>query len=420
MLHHTSGLPDALSMFAISGRHAEDIHSTAEAMDLIVRQKSLNFNPGEQYLYSNTNYFLLAQVVNRATKKPLREFAAENIFLPLGMTHTQFYDDHTLVVPGRVAAYSGPGAEGSFLVDWATTYDFVGAGGLMSSVDDLLLWDRNFYDNKLGNGTLPKEMQTRGVLNNGTENNYALGLMMTTYRGLPVVEHGGANFGYRADILRFPQQRFTVVALCNVSSADPDALTRKIAGCLSGRGVRAPATAVATSNFDPALFSGKYFDSRTHHLASFTFERGNLILEGHVLQAVSPNEFEDPIVGGTVTFSSSNGEMKGTVVYNNATTFAGTRIEDIHVNDTDLTAYAGVYKSTELDATYSLSVENGNLMLRTNWNPPVKLQSIVPNEFDADGNTLVFHRDNANRVSGLNVFAGWGGLIRNESFVKLN
>ena len=137
-------------------------------IDLVIRQKTLNFNPGDQYQYSNTNYFLLAEIVKRATKKPLSAFAAENIFEPLGMTHTRFYDDHTLVVPGRVAAYR-PGENGGFLVDWSTNYEIVGSGGLMSSVDDLLLWDRNFYENKLGKGTLLKEMQTTGVFNNGAE-----------------------------------------------------------------------------------------------------------------------------------------------------------------------------------------------------------------------------------------------------------
>jgi CubicO group peptidase (beta-lactamase class C family) len=419
MLHHTSGLPDALSMFGISGRSLEDLHTTGEAMNLIAHQKALNFNPGEQYLYSNTNYFLLGQVLNRATKKPLPEFAAENIFKPLGMTHTLFYDDHTLVVPGRVAAYS-PGKDGHFLVNWATTYDFIGAGGLMTNVNDLLLWDRNFYNNRLGRGTLLKEMQTRAVLNNGKESNYALGLMMTAYRGLPVVEHGGANFGYRADILRFPRQRFTVMTLCNISTADPNALTRKVADIYLEKELLPPPVLGAPSDLNPTLFAGKYFDSQTHYMASFTIQQGQLLLEGHVLQAIAPNEFEDPILGGTVAFSGTRGEMTATVTYNNAITFAGTRINDLHLDDAALAAYVGTYSSAELDATYKLSVENGSLMLLVNWNSAVKLQPIIQNEFDAGGRTIVFRRDNTNHVSGLSVFSGWDGAIRNEWFEKLN
>ena len=69
-------------------------------LDLITRQKGLNNIPGEEWIYSNTNYFLLAEVVKRATRKSLAEFAAENIFQPLGMVHTRYYDDHTLVSAG--------------------------------------------------------------------------------------------------------------------------------------------------------------------------------------------------------------------------------------------------------------------------------------------------------------------------------
>ena len=102
MLHHTSGFRDFLTLLSISGRHESDLHSKDEMIDLIVRQKGLNNVPGEEFIYSNTNYFLLGEVVKRATKKPLAEFAAQNIFQPLGMTHTIFYDDHTVVIPSRV------------------------------------------------------------------------------------------------------------------------------------------------------------------------------------------------------------------------------------------------------------------------------------------------------------------------------
>src|SRR5262249_55725733 len=122
-----------------------------------------------------------------------------------------------------------PGKDGAFLVDWSTNFEKVGDGGLMSSIDDLLFWDRNFYKNKLGKGTLIQEMETRGILNDGKKIGYALGLELGTYRGLPIVEHDGALFGYRTDILRFPEQKFTVLCLCNVSSADPSGLARKVA-----------------------------------------------------------------------------------------------------------------------------------------------------------------------------------------------
>ena len=166
MLHQTSGFRDFLDLVVISGRNPSDLGSPVDILNLIARQKGLNNVPGEEWVYSNSNYFLLGEVIRRATGESLAHYARENIFQPLGMTHTLFYDDNKLVVPNRVAAYD-PGPNGSFLVDWSTTYDIVGGGGLMSSVDDLLAWDRNFYANKLGKGTLADDLQKPGVLNNG-------------------------------------------------------------------------------------------------------------------------------------------------------------------------------------------------------------------------------------------------------------
>jgi hypothetical protein len=91
-------------------------------------------------------------------------------------------------------------------VDWSTNYDTVGGGGLMTSVDDLLLWKKDFYQNKLGKGALLIELQTRGVLNKSRLISHGLGLGLGAYRGLPIQEHNGANFGYRAEILRFPER----------------------------------------------------------------------------------------------------------------------------------------------------------------------------------------------------------------------
>src|SRR5215469_12510599 len=260
MLHQTSGFRDLFDLISLSGLDPKEIES-ADILKLIARQKALNNVPGAEWIYSNSNYFLLAEVIQRATKKSLAQFAAENIFQPLGMAHTLFYDDNTFVVPNRVAGYD-PGKNGNFLVDWSTTYHLVGGGGLMSNLDDLLLWDRNFEANKLGKGTLLKELQSPGVLNNGNEIKYAMGLSLGDYRGLPTVEHGGALFGYRTEFLRFPQQRFSAIVLCNLSSAAPEGLAHEIAD-LYLRGDFAPTNGESHPSRglpDPATFAGTYLD----------------------------------------------------------------------------------------------------------------------------------------------------------------
>ncbi len=418
MLHHTSGFRDVLGLLDLSGRSALDLHPKAELIDLVARQKALNYDPGEEFLYSNTNYFLLAEAVSRATKRPFSEFAAENLFRPLGMGRTRFYDDHTLVLPGRVPAYD-PAPNGGFLVDWSTNFDKVGDGGLMSSVDDLSLWDRNFYDNKLGKGTLIQEMQTRGVLNSGKQISYALGLVIGDYRGLPTAEHGGALFGYRTEILRFPQQRVSVVCLCNLGSANPNRLAHEVADIVLRDKLQAVTTAPQPSSGgalpDPGPFAGKYLNPRTHSTMLFTASGGKLLFEGEELRRIASNKFEGP-GSSLVAFDKSDGRIGATVSRGDEVVLAGNRIDEFHPTEKALAAYAGAYRSAELDATYRLAVENGSLVLRRSWNPPLKLDPLVRDEFESDElGTLVFQRDAAGAVTGLSVFAG---RIRNLVFEK--
>jgi CubicO group peptidase (beta-lactamase class C family) len=418
MLHHTSGFRDSLGLIDLSGRDALDFNSPPEILNLIVRQRGLNNIPGDEFIYSNTNYFLLGVVVQRATKKSLAAFAAQNVFQPLGMSHTLFYDDHTLVVPGRVAAYD-PGAQGNFLVDWSTTYAIVGGGGLMSTVDDLSLWDRNFYANTLGKGTLTKELQTRGVLNDGKQISYAMGLDMGNYRGLPIVEHHGALFGYRTSLLRFPEQRFTVICLCNISSAIPSSLSRKVADLYLADYLKPGASALHPEDNsklpNPAIFAGKYFDPRTHMIYSFTASNGNLMAWGGVLRRISADHFYD-LESNVITFTNVNGAMKARLDIEGENYFLGTRIENPHLSATEIAAYAGRFRSEDLDATYDFSVEEGTLMLRINDNPPKQLFAVTSDEFEASElGTVSFHRDSQGRVDVIKVFSQ---NVRGAEFVK--
>ena len=418
MLHHTSGLRDFLTLFELSGRDVAAIHSEAEIIGMISRQKNLNNIPGDEWLYSNTNYYLLGVVIHRATKKSLNEFATDNIFKPLGMTHTRFYDDHTLVLPGRIAAYD-PGSDGKFVVDWSTQYDIVGAGGLMSSVDDVLLWDKNFYENKLGKGTLLKEMQTKGVLNSGKEISYALGLVIDKYRGLPTVEHNGALYGYRTALLRFPEQQFSVVCLCNVSSASTDSLAHQVADVYLEKNFGGKANAAKSPAYsdapDSSRFAGKYLDPRKQMVYAFTAVKGNLMAWGGTLRRIGPNQFMD-LGTGVITFDEANGQMRAMLELDGDAFFDGMKITEPQLTGSDLAGYVGKYRSGELGATYTFTAEHGKLTLQNGGGAELTLTPLGDDEFENYSvGTLVFHRDENHRVSGFGLYAG---NVRNVLFQK--
>lgn len=229
LIHHTSGIRDYLTLAEIAGIRDDDYFTDAEVVDLLARQKELNFKPGEEHLYSNSGYFLLSQIVMKASGKSLREYADVKIFQPLGMVHTHFHDDHTEIVKNRASGYA-PKKGGDFVISM-TTLPMTGDGGVFTSAEDLFLWDLNFYDNRLGKSgqALIEKIQTPGVLNSGEKLGYAFGLNIGEYKGLTIVGHGGAFVGFRADMIRFPEQRFSVICLANLSHFNPSVMARRVA-----------------------------------------------------------------------------------------------------------------------------------------------------------------------------------------------
>jgi CubicO group peptidase (beta-lactamase class C family) len=230
LIHHTSGLRDIYVLMSLGGLRMEDVMPDTMAIGLIARQRELNFAPGDDYLYSNSGYFLLGQLVKRVTGKSLREYADEKMFKPLGMTNTHFHDDPGHVMPKRAMAYE-PDASLPLgvRISYLQNFDKIGAGGLYTTLDDLRKWDENYYTKQVGGEALQRLIHTRGVLTKGDTLPYAFGNNVTTYRGLRVTEHGGALMGYRAALMRFPDQRTSVVLLCNLGSIDPSSLANRVA-----------------------------------------------------------------------------------------------------------------------------------------------------------------------------------------------
>ena len=247
MLNHTSGLRDYLTLFGLSGVDFDSTTGDKEALNIIVRQKQLNFAPGEDWLYSNSGFFLLSQIVKRVSGKTLAQFAKENIFDLLGMKNTHFHDSHTMIVPKRATGYV-PAPSGFEIA--MSNFEQTGDGAVYTTIEDLLLWDQNFYQPKVGGQAMLDQLQTLGTLNNGKKLDYALGLFVDQYKGLRRVQHGGSWAGYRAELMRFPEQKFTVACLCNLATANPTNLATKVADIYLANEFKAseektPATATA-------------------------------------------------------------------------------------------------------------------------------------------------------------------------------
>jgi CubicO group peptidase (beta-lactamase class C family) len=228
LLNHTSGLRDYLALLELAGVNIDSVTTDDDALAILARQKALNFEPGSDWLYSNSGFFLLSVIVKRSSEKTLREFAAENIFEPLQMKQTIFRDEHTLLVANRALAYDPKDAGAGYTLN-VSYFEQTGDGAVHTSVEDLLKWDENFYSGKVGGKDFLDEIQEPGKLNNGKTLDYTKGLFVGKYRGLRFVDHGGSWGGYRAQLLRFPEQHFSVACLCNLANANPEKRAHEVA-----------------------------------------------------------------------------------------------------------------------------------------------------------------------------------------------
>ncbi|HKA16845.1 MAG TPA: serine hydrolase domain-containing protein [Blastocatellia bacterium] len=433
LIHHTSGIRDYLTLMAIAGMRDDDYYVDGEVLNLLARQKELNFKPGSEFLYSNSGYFLLSQIVKRASGKTLREYADENMFKPLGMTRTKFYDDHNEIVKNRAASYV-PRKGGGFQIA-ATTLDMVGDGNVFTCVEDLFLWDQNFYHNKLGKGgqALIDQVLTTGTLNNGEKIDYAFGLVIGEYRGLRIVEHGGAFIGYRAMTLRFPDQRFAVYIQCNLGTMNPSNLARRVADIYLADQLN-PEVA-RTGSAETKFIELKEEELRSK-IGAFRNPVNGAIWKLYVKDrslfadlpnnnsirfgAISANEFRSIGTPAPITLRFEDGR-KSTMFLQRGTdkSVALESVELVTPTATQLADYIGEYRSDEVQASYKIVLEDGRLYLKHENEykdyPKNPLQPTTSDSFVIQGLNIKFLRDTNRQISAFSLNAG---RVKNIKFVK--
>ena len=289
LIHHTSGLRDYNTLLSIAGKRDEEAWDNRVVLQITARQKALNFEPGSEYLYSNTGYTLLATIIERATGVKFADYADQQIFKPLGMTVTHFHTDARRLVPNRALGYGG--RTGAWTLDTPIN-ERAGAGGLYTNIADLQKWDENFYSGKVGGKEVIDQLLTRGVLNNGRPLAYAWGLQVGNYGNEEIVEHSGSLGGYRAHIFRVPSRHTSVALLCNTSTADTTPLVREVAAVVLGNKFRevtsaggptdprARAEPQPTPTPDAVLktYAGSYYSPEVDAIFTISFTGGRLEL----------------------------------------------------------------------------------------------------------------------------------------------
>ncbi len=301
LVHHTSGLRDEFGLLSLAGYRMDDVISKESILRLLYRQESLNFEPGAEYLYSNSGYTLLAEILERVTGQSFREWTTEHMFVPLGMRDSHFRDDHGEVIPDLAQSYV---TDGDAYRRQAVNYGSVGASGLYTTARDLAIWARNFETTQVGSQRVHELVHEQGVLNSRDTLAYAFGQSVSQYKGHRRVSHSGSHRGYRAHLARFPEERLAVIVLSNLEEFNPSGIAMQVADAF----------------LDPlplADYPGTYYSAELESIYKVVQMNGKLRLQHNrhpevALTASEPDVFtSDAWYLDTVTFLRKDGRITG-------------------------------------------------------------------------------------------------------------
>jgi CubicO group peptidase (beta-lactamase class C family) len=401
MLTHTSGLRDWGSVAAIGGwPRTTRAYTHAHVLDIVSRQRALNFTPGTRWSYSNTGYNLAATIVSRVSGMPFAEFTRARIFAPLGMASTSWRDDHRRIVKGRAIAYSDE--DGRFEIEMPFE-DVHGNGGLLTTVGDLLRWNDNFVEPKVGDAVFVSEQQQPGRFGDGRAHDYAFGLRLAGYKGVREVGHSGSTAGYRAHLVRYPDRRVSVAVLCNASSGRAGDYAHAVADLYLKDHLKMPPSAEVhkLSEAELETIQGIYRQIDTGAPMTVAVSADGLrIVDGPALVARTGRRFEAEN-GGRKLDLEAGGRLRVTDRFGGVETFE--RVPPATPTADALRAFASEYRSDEAETTLTAVVENGGLALKRRPDSLIKLTPVYADAFTGSIGFVRFHRDPAGRVREMSI-----------------
>ena len=406
MINHTSGLRDWGSVAAIGGwPRTTRAYTNTHVLEIVSRQRALNYTPGAEYSYSNTGFNLSAILVSRVSGKPFAEFTREAIFTPLGMSSTQWRDDFQRIVRNRAIAYTQNGGSIRMEMPFENAH---GNGGLLTTAGDLLRWNQNFSQFKVGGRSMIDAEHQQGRLNDGRTIAYAAGLMVLTWKGLHEVSHSGATAGYRAWLGRYPEQGLSVAVLCNVSTANATELGHQVAevylnGVIPHHAQEKPAMIAASALNAKA---GLYRSVRDHETLSVGVKDGQLQLDRRgVLKPVSANVFT---VGDDGPRAEFDNDVSGKVTRLRLATEVDEgnyyeRVDRANPSRAELQGMVGEYASDEAEVTLKVALEQDQLVIHRRPDTKIPLTPTYKDGFSSSLGSVRFMRDSAGRVTELSI-----------------
>jgi CubicO group peptidase (beta-lactamase class C family) len=401
LLTHTSGLREWSNLMAWQGwPRGTRVHTQSDVFDVITRQRALNYPVGDHYSYTNSGFLLLRTLVERVSGKSFVQFTTERIFTPLGMTHTRWRDDYTTLVPGLAQAY-GRAPDG-----WHLNMPFdnvIGAGGLLTTVGDWLVWNEALTKKSLG-AAVGDSITRQMKLTSGLEIQYALGLMVMRYRGLREIAHSGSTAGYSTFLARYPDQdNLSIAVMCNSAGSNATAFTHAIVDALVP-GLPRAATIDSVPGDRSAMerLRGLYRDVRTNTITEIAMTDGRLRRVGGA--PLVPLRDGGYLSGGarlrfTMGADGAPSDFRQPTADGDTNIFVRVADERWVPSAAELATLSGRYRSDEIGVTFTVAVVDGRLTLSPRVGVVQALTPTYRDAFEADGESIWFVRDKKGRVS---------------------
>lgn len=432
LANHTSGIRDQWNLLAMAGWRMDDVISTEYVIKLVSRQKELNFEPGEEYLYSNTGFTLLAEVVARVSGKSFAEFTSERIFKPLKMRNSLFYDDHQKIVKNRAYSYSETQDGYKKL---KLSYAIPGATSLFTTPEDLCKWSENFDEPIIGNEKTMKLLHTSGTLNNGDSIGYAFGQTIQSYKGLDYYGHNGADAGFRTFFTRYPDQGLTVAVFGNEATFNPSRIGNQI---VDFKLKKEYAKFNAQQEEQVTTFNEEEVDvgmvDLLNYVGEYELSPGFIIsvyLKGTDLMTKATGQDEFKVTG----ISDTSFVLKGfdikisfpenlktpsphLTLYQSGRTHIAPRVQEFNLTEMSFEEFCGTYYSEELETNYEVVMSNNRLMVKHPRLSDFSLSMSKKDGFSSSYwafSSVDFVRDEKSQVVG---FKASNGRVRNVFFEK--
>jgi len=429
LLHHTSGLRDLHGLLGLAGWRPADLETNEHVYRIFENQKDLNFNPGDEFSYSNTGYIFLAKIIENVSSKSFEQWMKQNIFEPLGMKNTYVEAQHDRVVANNATSYYLRDEFKRAIEYWG----YFGAGNMHSTAEDLNIWLQNFSAPKKEWESAFKKLLLTTPLNNGFETNYGFGVRIESYAGKKVIQHGGSVGGFRAITRVFPEEQLNIVILTNYSKSGIGSKTNKISDIFLSKSndtqIKKPEQKprltefVKLSNKKLKQFEGVYWSDseksgRKIYVKNDTLRYSSSTKNEWALVPTNEQTFimMHPSIKPEVTFDSKTHQMTVKIGDDlpGVFTFLQSNVDE---NTNDLNAFIGHYYSTEMKTIYSIFKEEADIFIEHARHGKMKLTQLYNTIFSTDGpvGVVEIKRSETGNVLGLTMS---NGRTRNVWFKK--